>query len=58
MIRNSDIRISADFKSFFPTVKTRKELFELMEEVWAESEAEIGERIFYVARGRHCRRIS
>ena len=31
---------------------------ELMEEVWVESGAEIGERINYVARGGHCRRIS
>ena len=40
VIRNSNIRISADFKNFLSSGENKKRMFELMEEVWAESEAE------------------
>ena len=47
---NSDIRISADFKKFLSNGDNKERMSELMEEVWVESGAEIGERIIYVAR--------
>ena len=41
LIRSSNIRIPADFKN--STGENKERMFELMEEVWVDSKAEIGE---------------
>ena len=57
VIRSPDIRIPADFKKFLNNGEDKERMFELIEQVWAESSGENGGRIVYVARGSSCVRI-
>ena len=57
VIRSPDIRIPADFKKFLNNGENKERMFELIEQVWAESSGENGGRVVYVARGSSCVRI-
>ena len=58
VIRSPDIRIPPDVQRFLKNGQNKERMFELMEQVWAESSNERGERILYVARGSSCRKIA
>ncbi len=56
--KNADLKVPADFNKFLSNGDNKERMFGLMEDVWAESGAEICERIIYLARGGHFHRIS
>eukprot|EP00794_Sanderia_malayensis_P020850 gene20850-biopygen15376 len=58
IIKTPDIRIPSDFKKFLSNGENKERMFELLEDVWVDIAAEVGERIIYVARGGRCQRIS
>ena len=57
VIRSPNIRIPADFKKSLNKGENKERMFELIEQVWAESSGENGGRIVFVARGSSCVRI-
>ncbi len=58
IIKTPNIRIPSDFKKFLSNGQNKERMFELLEDVWVEIAAEVGERIIYVTRECCSRRIS
>lgn len=57
VINTPDIRIPENFQSFLNNGENKERLFHILEDVWADSMTEIGDRVLYVARGPACCRI-
>eukprot|EP00112_Aurelia_sp_Birch-Aquarium-sp1_P008666 Seg1960.8 transcript_id=Seg1960.8/GoldUCD/mRNA.D3Y31 product="GTPase-activating protein and VPS9 domain-containing protein 1" protein_id=Seg1960.8/GoldUCD/D3Y31 len=58
VIRNGDVRVPSDFNKFLRNGDNKERMFQLIEEVWIQNAAQLGERTVFFARGSTCVKIT